>query len=149
MKKELFEKYFADIEYSTIGLPIVVVKEEDTYCIAATDEAEAMIGQSAYSQGKTREEAEKDFWNMIKMLHQYHEERSRELDLWKPFQKGDWGHIGGTWFTIFGFHVYFRSGQGMKGGWYVPGTKLNISISNYWRHRKNKKDDTTQKGPQV
>lgn len=133
-----------DKEQITMGIPALLIKEEGTYCIVATDEGEAILGQPAYSSGDTLEEAQKEFWTMLRLMNEYHEKRSRELDCWKPFQKGDWSHIGGSWFTVFGIHVYFRYGQNMKYGWYIPGTKLNISINNYWR--KTKKDAITQKG---
>lgn len=138
-----------DKEHITLHIPALLIREENCFVVVATDEGEAMLGQPAYSQGSTREEAEKEFWAMLRIMNEFHEERSRELDCWKPFQKGNWGHIGGTWFTIYGFHFYFRRGRGMQGGWYVPGTKLNISISNYWKHRKIKKDATTQDRSQV
>lgn len=127
-----------DKEHIQMSIPALLIREENCYVIVATDEGEAMLGQAAYSQGTTREEAEKEFWNMIRFLNEYYEQRSRELDCWKPIQIGDWKHIGGTWFTVYGFHFYFRRGNGMQGGWYVPGTKLNISISNCWKNLKTK-----------
>lgn len=143
MKRETYNKYFADAERITIGLPAILVKENDTYFITTTDEGEDILGQSPYGQGKTREEAEEEFWKMVKFMIEYHEKRSRALNLWKPFQKGDWSHIGGSWFTIFGINVYFRYGKGMQGGWYIPWTKMNISVNNYWSvYKKTKKDVT-------
>ena len=45
---------------------------------------------------------------------------------------GNWKHTGGGWFVIFGLHFYFRYGKGMKGGKYIPFTKLNISFHSEW-----------------
>lgn len=123
-------------ETINISIPVEMIQEGETVFISTTEEAEKILGFSSYGDGKTKEEAEKQFWSMIRFMNEYYKERSDKLDCWKPFQKGDWKHIGGTWFIIFGIHVYFRTGKGMKGGRYIPFTNLNIMINNHWRKRK-------------
>jgi hypothetical protein len=120
-----------------LTIDAILIRDVDGFFITSNDEGEKIFG-NAYGQGKTIEEAEKEFWNMVKFINDYNEERSREFDKWGLFQKGDWKHIGGTWFTLLGINVYFRTGKGMKGGWYVPFTKLNISIHNHWIKRELK-----------
>jgi hypothetical protein len=137
MKKDKFEDWGYKTEPIKISVNAELVIDGDHFLITTTDESEKIFG-NAYGQGKTIEEAEKEFWKMVKFINDYNEERSRELDKWKLFQKGDWKHIGGTWFTVLGINVYFRRGLGMKGGWYVPFTKLNISMHNHWLKRELK-----------
>ena len=84
------------------------------------------------AQGKTKNEAIKEMFAMIKIAHFYSEDCRFNYQRFVPFRKGDWKHTGGRWFAIFGIHIYFRFGKGMKGGWYFPLTKLNVSISNDW-----------------
>lgn len=68
----------------------------------------------------------------IRMTHDYSEECRLNYQRFVPFRKGDWKHTGWKWLALFGIHIHFRYGKGMKGGWYLPLTKLNISISNEW-----------------
>jgi hypothetical protein len=104
-----------------------------------TDETDKAIGKvNIVVEAETLDDAKEDFLKIIKVHLLWTEKRSHELNLWKPFQKGPWGHIGGSWLTIFGMHIYFRYGKGMKGGRYIPFTKLNISLSNYWRLKSAK-----------
>lgn len=120
-----------------ISFPVNYIFDEGHHLIANSDETDNIIGQvNTCVQGDSFEDAKKVYFEILKSNIEYLEERSRQLDLWKPFQKGDWKQIGGTWFTTFGINVYFRYGKGMKYGRYIPFTKLNISISNYWRRIK-------------
>jgi hypothetical protein len=116
-----------------LTIPVILVQEDEDYCIISTKESEAIIGNSIVGSGKTFEDAANKFWDMARYINEYHKSRSHDLDRWKPFQKGNWKHTGGSWFTVFGINVYFRRGKNMKGGWYIPFTKMNISITNYWR----------------
>lgn len=129
----------------TIPVKLIITDNIDKegnkeYFISTTDETNKLFDQWYYGTGKSLEEATKQFWISYKVIHEYYKERSNELDKWKPFQKGPWGKTGGNWFTIFGFHFYFRYGKGMQGGGrYVPFTKLNVMINSSWRKPKTNK----------
>jgi len=136
---------------TTIEIPVRYVKDElsngeECYVIIDTPECKKIFdGQPFVSQGKTLEHAKQRFLDMITSMYSWNEHRSRELDKYKWFQKGDWSSIGGSWFTILGLNWYFRTGDGMKGGRYIPFTKLNISFCNHWRIKikKDDKEETT------
>lgn len=132
----------------TVELPVAITQSDNYWIIATNEKTEAVIGDklSAVSQGKTKEEAIKKFFTILRIQHDYSEECRMNYQRFVPFRKGDWKHTGGKWFVVFGYHFYFRTGNGMKGGWYVPFTKLNISIHSEWKafrrwkqERKNKK----------
>ena len=112
-----------------MSIPVAWIKDGDSYLVITTKESEKLFGQSLYGSGKTIKKAENHLLSMGRIITEYHTHRSNELDKWKPFQCGDWSHIGGTWFMIYGIHFYFRYGKNMHGGWYIPFTKLNIGIS--------------------
>jgi hypothetical protein len=131
------EKGYNNKYESKLSIPVDVFKDGEYFVITTNEVSEAILG-AIVVQGKTFEEAEEQFWSLARFMKEYDEERSRELDKWKFFQKGDWKHIGGTWFTLMGINVYFRKGKGMKGGRYIPFTKLNISVHNHWRRKKEK-----------
>lgn len=120
-----------EIEYTedTLTIPIKKIKDIDGSYVLTS---EKKYFQSIVASGKTLEKAKENFWKMFEVMWNHHLKRSQELNKWKPFQKGDWSHIGGTWFTIFGIQVYIRYGKPMRGGVYIPLTKINISIRNYW-----------------
>ena len=125
-----------DVTYEQIYLkvPVTLAREGKYFVLLPTDETAAkFLGTSGFcSQGDSFEQAEEKFWKLYRNLYKFQEKRSNELDKWKPFQKGPWGKIGGKWITIFGLHWSFRYGKGMKGGWYIPFTNLNIWFNNYW-----------------
>ena len=115
-------------------LPISVVKS-DEHCWVATcnDETKKYLGElHGCAQGKTKEEAIEQMFVIIKISHNHSEDRRLNYQRWVPFRKGDWKHTAGKWFVVFGIHINFRYGKGMKGGRYLPFTKLNISILNEW-----------------
>lgn len=118
-----------------LEVPVTYIEEDGQHIISTNEETKKFFDVGIVVQKDTKEEAIRTFWILLKYHIEWDEQRSRELDRWKPFQKGDWSHTGGTWFTIFGFHFYFRYGKGMKHGWYIPFTKLNIMITNYWRKK--------------
>ena len=119
--------------------PISAVESDGYWVVACNSDTEKLIGNglSVSAQGKTKEEALKKMFMMIALTHDYSEECRLNYQRWVPFRKGDWKHSGGTWFIIFGIQFYFRHGNGMKGGVYIPFTKLNISISNDWITYRN------------
>jgi hypothetical protein len=130
----------------TFPLPISIVYDDNGVWIAATnDETEALLGDKVGSvaQGETQEEAIKDLITHIKIQIEYYYDMSLSYERWVPLRIGPWSSIGGSWFTVFGFNFYFRYGKNMKHGWYIPFTKLNISIRNQWKiyreYRKSKK----------
>lgn len=115
------------------SVTVEVTEEDGVFAIATTKKTESIIEQPIYISAKSLVDGKRKFWAMLKIINNYNKERSEELDKWKFFQKGDWKHVGGSWFIIFGINVYFRRGKGMKGGWYVPFTNLNIRICNLWK----------------
>lgn len=118
---------------TSIELPVAIVNEGDFWVIAGSSETERLIGRLANStQGNSREDAIIHFWTLMRFEYEYLDDCRLNYQRWVPFRKGDWKHMGGTWFTIFGIQVYFRHGKNMQHGWYVPFTKLNISISSEW-----------------
>lgn len=84
------------------------------------------------AKGDTFEDAEKSFIKYMEFANNYNIEELNNLNKRVIFLSGDWRRIGGTWFQILGFHFYFRYGKNMRGGWYIPFTKLNIRINNLW-----------------
>lgn len=128
----------------TFALPIAIHgNDEEGYTATCNEKTEKYLGElNGCHHGKTKEEAINGMFALIRMAYEYDEECRLNYQRFVPFRKGDWSHIGGSWFTVFGIHVYFRHGKGMKGGWYVPFTKLNISVSSDWaiyRRYKQKK----------
>lgn len=117
----------------SIKIPVKYRKEGNTHIIRTTKKSEKYFGQYIMGYADNSADAEKEFWEYVKSVNNYHFERSKELDKWKPLQLGDWSQMGGRWITVFGFHFNFRYGKGMKGGFYIPFTKFNISFTNYWR----------------
>lgn len=117
-----------------IPVELYEYEEESDVVLVNTKMSLEMLGEIICVQGKNFEEAEKEFWESFKCISNYHRKRSQELDKYKPLQFGNWKHIGGTWFIVFGINVYFRYGNKMKGGKYIPFTKLNISIKNLWKN---------------
>lgn len=123
-------------QYTTIEIPLGYSQDENCVVLFSTDETDKVLGKiPIVIQGESLSQAKADYLSLLKWHIEHLEDRSRQLDLWKPFQKGDWSHTGGKWFTVFGIHVYFRYGKGMKYGWHVPFTKLNISMNNYWKRK--------------
>lgn len=128
------------------NLPIAVVKSEGGWVATCNSETEKYLGKKLHgcAQGKTKEEAISQMFLTIRITHEFSEQCRLSYQRFVPFRKGNWQRVGGMWFVVFGIHVYFRYGKGMKGGKYIPFTKLNISISNDWtlyRDSKKKKSD--------
>lgn len=119
-----------------LQIPIGIESYDDGIVLFSVEQTDDIIGNlGIVIQEDTLNKAKAQALDILKYHIKYLEKRSNELDLWKPFQKGQWSHIGGTWFTVFGIHVYFRYGDGMKGGWYIPFTRLNITVNNYWKRK--------------
>lgn len=116
-------------------LPISAVQSGEYWVASFNEDTEAIFGDSfsGCAQGDTREGAIRRLFLIVKYAHEFSEDRRRNYERFVPFQKGDWNRIGGRWFKVFGVHFSFRYGNGMKGGKYIPFTKLNISTYSSWR----------------
>ena len=115
-----------------LKIPVDMYIDDNKVILLSNDESKAFIPINITCQGKDIEQATNFFWTIVKYRIEHEEERSNELNRWKPFQKGDWSQTGGRWIIIFGLQFYFRKGKNMKGGRYIPFTNLNISFFNYW-----------------
>lgn len=115
-------------------LPISVIRTDNVWVATCNDDTKVFLGEHLHgcAQGDTKEEAIQRMFELIQLAHNYSEECRRKYQRWVPFRKGAWNRTGGTWFVIFGIHFYFRRGKGMKGGRYIPFTKLNLSIYSEW-----------------
>jgi hypothetical protein len=120
----------------TFSFPISVVNDGEYWIATCNNETEKLLGDKlhACAQGETKDEAISKMFMMIRMTHDYSEECRLNYQRFVPFRKGDWKHTGGKWVVIFGIHIYFRYGKGMKGGAYLPLTKLNVSLLNEWKN---------------
>lgn len=132
-----------------LHIPVSIIKSEEQWTIGCNSETEKLIGEdlaSVTASGDSKEKAIRVFFILLKAGHRYEKECRLKYQRWVPFRKGEWGHIGGTWFVIFGIHVYLRKGKGMKGGIYIPFTKLNIRVYNEWlSYKKWKENEKMQK----
>jgi hypothetical protein len=125
---------------TTIEIPVSIVNDGEYWCVGSNKDTEKLVGKSLSAisaSGKTKEEAISEFFVMMKTIYFFEEDCRLKYQRWVPFIKGNWSKQGGTWFVIFGIHFYFRYGNGMKGGWYIPFTKLNISIHSDWTTYRN------------
>lgn len=107
----------------------------EKYYVNCTKESEEVLGQYVFGYGDTEEAAVEEFWKSFELIHKYYFNRARKCERWIPLEIGNWKNRGGKWFTTFGIHVYFRYGDNMKGGKYIPLTKLNIMVTNYWTRK--------------
>ena len=115
-------------------LPISVVNSDGIWVATCNDETKKVLGDRLHgcAQGDTKADAIEKMFQLIRFSHEFSEREVMRYQRWVPFRKGDWKHTGGSWFVIFGLHFYLRYGKGMKGGKYIPFTKLNISFHSEW-----------------
>lgn len=127
-----------DENIEIINFPIAVIKEGEYWTASTNNLTSKLLGDklTGCASAKTKEEAIQRMFNIVRITHEYSEECRLSYQRWVPFRNGPWGQIGGNWIIIFGILIYFRYGKKMKGGWYLPLTKLNISITNEWRYKK-------------
>lgn len=127
-------------------LPISVISDGKYWCASFNDETKEVFGDILHGcgQGESKDEAIRQMFSIIKFHHDYSELRILNYQRFVPFRKGDWKQTGGTWFVIFGIHFYFRCGNNMKGGRYMPFTKLNISIHSEWSVYKRWKNKNSR-----
>lgn len=122
----------------TLEIPVAITNSENYWTISTNDKTKELIGDiPIVAQGDSKEEVIKNFFETMKFHYYFNEERVLKYSRWVPLKIGP-GGIAGNWFSIFGFHIYFRYGKNMKGGFYIPFTKLNISGYNEWKQYKNK-----------
>ena len=141
-QKEEWKAALKNIKENTkptyIKIPVEYVLDSNgEYLVSTTDESEEILEQGHYGTGKTLEEAKEKFLKMVKSMNGFYRIKLQRADRWMLWERGAWGSMGGTWFTILGIHVYFRhgkgvDGKGMYGGFYIPFTDLCVSIHNYW-----------------
>lgn len=135
---------------SEIKLPIGIVGDSNNQFTASTnDRTLEILGEHSHgvASGETKEQAIEALFSLIRWTHEFTHDKMLSYERWVPFRKGVWGKIGGTWFVVFGLHVYFRYGKSMKGGWYVPFTKLNVSVYSLWTTYKNYKAEKNGRTP--
>ena len=132
---------------TTIPLPVSITNGDGYWVVANNSETTKLLGENlhATSQGKTKEEAIRKFFLIMKLSHDYEVECANNYQRWVPFRKGNWSMNGGRWFVVYGMRFYFRYGKNMKGGWYIPFTKLNISFHSEWATYRRWKQTTLKR----
>lgn len=130
----------------TFPLPISVICSDNHWTVTCNSDTEKLLGDKLHvvASGDTKEKAIRAMFQILKWTHEYSEECRLNYQRFVPLRIGDWKHTGGKWFTIFGINFYFRYGKGMKGGYYIPFTKQNISIRSDWTIYKNWKKMTKE-----
>jgi hypothetical protein len=121
------------------SFPISVIQSGDVWVASCNDETRLLMGDSfnGCAQGDTKADAIEKMFKIFKISQEYSQELVFRYQRWIPFRKGNWKYTGGKWFVVFGIHVYFRYGKKMKGGWYIPFTKLNVSVYSEWSIYRN------------
>lgn len=95
--------------------------------------------------GVTKEAAMEDMFFSLNVLFQYHEEKHLAYERMIPLVIGP---KGSRWIMIFGFFISIRYGKQNKGGWFIPFTKVNISIQNRWTQFRSYLKEAKAKGGQ-
>lgn len=119
-----------------LELPVLYYYKNGHHVLVSYEATDKLLDIPVVVQKNTKEDAIKAFWITVSIHLQHLNDRSCLLDRVHPLQIGPWKHRGGRWFSTFGLNFYFRVGKGMKGGFYLPFTNLNVSFSNYWKNRK-------------
>lgn len=117
----------------TIKIPVLITEMDGKFVFKTDDEGEKIFGGPIISQGNSIEEATAAFIRIAKVYSRWMNERSQTLDRLHPFQTGPWSRNAGRWVSIYGINIQFRVGKGMKYGFYIPFTKLNIRFTNHWK----------------
>lgn len=135
-----------DENKTQMSIPISVIEKDGHWTVAANKDTKKIIGNVfdgvVASSSESREDAIERFLKISSMKEEFQEDCMREYQRWVPVRVGDWNNRGGKWISIFGFHVYFRYGKGMKGGFYIPFSILNVSFSSDWSSHRNYKNKT-------
>lgn len=116
-------------------IPISLTKSNDTFTACTNKDSEKYLGKdlTGIGNGKTEEEAIYELFKTIRLTNDFYKRKYLKYRCYVPLILGSWDGPATHWFTIFGIHFYFRYGKNNKHGWYVPFTKLNITISNFWK----------------
>ena len=121
----------------TVPFPLSAIQNPDgSWTVSGNRKTEKLVGDTGLSQvatSYTKEDAIEEYFKLMKFVYETTKEDADRYERWVPFLKGPWSSIGGKWFQVFGIMIYFRTGKNMKGGWYVPFTNLNITITNKWK----------------
>lgn len=119
---------------TTIDFPLAIVEDHGHWVVAGSEETKQLIGEDLChcGSGESKEDAIRNFFALTRLSIDFERERAMRYQCWVPFRKGPWSHKGGRWLAVFGIHFNFRYGKNMKHGWYIPFTKLNISVRNEW-----------------
>lgn len=120
----------------TFDFPISVIEEDGQWCAGTNKESEELLGYNGHGVGNTKEEAIKDLFKSLRFFVDYLDDRQRNYQRFVPFRSGKWKGQATHWFVVFGIHFYFRYGDGMLGGKYIPFTKLNVTVHNEWKQYK-------------
>lgn len=125
---------------TVVEIPVALVHTDNDNWVISTLNDDSFLGKNlhACAQGNTKDEAIKSMFNMIQIQSEWLHECRLKYQRWVPFRTGP---RGSNWFAIFGINVSFRYGKNMKYGWYVPFTKLNISINSDWSAYKRWKKE--------
>lgn len=119
-----------------IKIPLLYTETEDGKKIIINIENEfhdKYLGHSAgiVCSGNNLEQAKERVLAMMAANVSFSDEIWDRYQKWALLDWGPWTR-GGKWFRILGITFNFRYGKNMKGGFYIPFSKLNISISNAW-----------------
>lgn len=136
--EKTYDKYGIKYRKDHIKIPVLIVEDADkSFFVTSYEETEKYLPNGPHGSGATLEKAIEKFWVIHKIDREYLQQRADKAYKWIPFERGQWKGTGTFWFRVYGLHFYFRYGNGMKGGKYIPLTKLNISITNHWKKKKS------------
>lgn len=130
-------EWWNDSKYKmTIPLSISIIQDEYGFTASFNSETKLYLGYHLdfCSFAETENEAIYQLFEQFRFHVHYLTNCELKYQRNTLFIKGDWSKVGGSWFTIFGIGLYFRYGKGMKGGVYIPLTKMNVSLINKWRN---------------
>lgn len=124
------------IQEDYLRIYLNVVEDDNGFTASITETSKTMYGlNGAVAWGKTKIEAYNALAENLKAVHGFKDKLLLKYKRF-AFEIGKWDGIGTHWILIFGIHIYFRYGSDKKHGFYVPFTKLNILITNYWKTYK-------------
>lgn len=133
---------------TTIEIPVryeeMISKDEKYVVMFNGDEFTDLFPKlGIVEQATSLDEAKADFLRTLSFHFKYLQKRQVKADCWIPLE---WNYSGTGlrtfWVKIFGLRFYFRIARKepkfpMKGGWFVPLTRLNISFYNCWKNQNN------------
>lgn len=116
-----------------LSFPVGYQCDEGHHMVYDTDETKKFLDIPVVVSAESKTEAIKNYWTIVSVHLSFLNDIYQRHNRWALFYKGSWKERGTHWFSVFGFHFYFRHGKNMRGGAYLPFTKLNVSLTNYWR----------------